>query len=293
MNKTLEHALAFFTIAIWAITFITTKELQNTFSSLEILFIRYFIAYIALWFMCPKRIKFEWKTEKYFIAASICGASLYQYLENVSVEYTTPASVSFITALAPLFTAIFAHFILKEKLTKRMIIGMLISIAGVGLISFGDSKALETGLLGDVIIFCTVWLWAVYSILVKKIDDFGFPGFAVTRRIFFYALVVMIVPISLTADVSVSDFTVSSIANLLYLGVLASALCFYTWNRAVARLGTITASKYLFIMPIITFFAQLVYNKSVVGVASTIGMATILLGLFISEQKSGDVIEEK
>jgi len=170
---------------------------------------------------------------------------------------------------------------------------MLISIAGVGLISFGDSKALETGLLGDVIIFCTVWLWAVYSILVKKIDDFGFPGFAVTRRIFFYALVVMIVPISLTADVSVSDFTVSSIANLLYLGVLASALCFYTWNRAVARLGTITASKYLFIMPIITFFAQLVYNKSVVGVASTIGMATILLGLFISEQKSGDVIEEK
>ena len=55
----------------------------------------------------------------------------------------------------------------------QTVIGMLISIVGVGLICFGDSKKIETGLLGDVIIICSIWLWAVYSIIVKKIAQFG------------------------------------------------------------------------------------------------------------------------
>lgn len=284
-NKLINHALALFTMVIWALTFIFTKELQSSFSSLEILFLRYTIAYIVLWIMCPKWVAFKPKQELYFIAASVSGASLYQYLENVSVEYTSPASVSFITALAPLFTAFFAYFILKEKLTSQTVIGMVVSIVGVGLVCFGDSTKIETGVLGDMIIFCTVWLWGVYSIIVKKIADFGLPGFAVTRRIFFYSLLEMAVPMIITGDLSKSDFTLGNVSGLLYLGVLASAICFYSWNRCVDKLGTVTTSKYLFILPAITFVAQIVYNKSAVSFAAVMGMIVILFGLFISETK--------
>lgn len=284
-NKMINHALALFTMVIWALTFIFTKELQNSFSSLEILFLRYAIAYIVLWLMCPKWVPFKLKQELYFIAASVSGASLYQYLENVSVEYTSPASVSFITALAPLFTAFFAYFILKEKLSFQTVIGMIVSIVGVALVCFGDSTKIETGVLGDMIIFCTVWLWGVYSIIVKKIADFGLPGFAVTRRIFFYSLLEMAIPMIITGDLSKSDFTLGNVSGLLYLGVLASAICFYSWNRCVDKLGTVTTSKYLFILPAITFVAQIVYNKSAVSFAAVLGMIVILLGLFISETK--------
>lgn len=284
-NKLVDHGLAFFTIFIWAITFIFTKELQETFSSLEILFLRYAIAYVALWLMCPKRIKFDLKQEVYFIGASISGASFYQYLENVSVEYTSPASVSFITALAPLFTALFAYFFLKEKVTLQTIIGMIVSIVGVGFICFGDSGKIQTGLLGDMIIFCSVWLWAVYSVLVKKIAQFGLPGFAVTRRIFFYSLLEMLIPMLITGKFSKSDFTFSSVCGLLYLGFFASAICFFSWNRSVDKLGTVTTSKYLFVMPVITFFAQIVYNKNALSLMAVVGMAVVLLGLFFSEAK--------
>lgn len=284
-NKIIDHGLALFTMFVWALTFIFTKELQNSFSSLEILFLRYSIAYVVLWAMCPKRIKFNLKQELYFFGASLSGASLYQYLENVSVEYTSPASVSFITAMAPLFTAFFAYFILKEKLTAQTVIGMVVSIVGVGFICFGDSTKIETGFIGDMIIFCTVWLWGVYSIIVKKIADFNLPGFAVTRRIFFYSILEMAVPMIITGDIKKSDFTAGNVLGLLYLGIFASAICFYTWNRSVDKLGTITTSKYLFILPAITFFAQLIYNKSAVSMVAVVGMAIILLGLFISEMK--------
>ena len=69
-------------------------------------------------------------------AASVTGASLYQFLENLSVDFTSPASVSFITALAPVATALVAHFALGESLGRSLFVGMGISLVGVFFISF-------------------------------------------------------------------------------------------------------------------------------------------------------------
>ena len=103
----------------------------------------------------------------------------------------------------------------------------------------------------------------------------------------------MAIPMIITGDFKKSDFTAGNVLGILYLGIFASAICFYSWNRSVDKLGTITASKYLFILPTITFFAQLIYNKSAVSVAAVVGMVIILLGLFISEMKFTKKQDEK
>lgn len=284
--RLLDHGLAFFTILIWGITFINTKVLGEHFTAMEILFIRYAIAYIVLWFMCPKILKFHSvKEELLFFAAGMTGATAYQYLENLSVMYTSPASVSFITAMAPIFTAIFAHLFLKEEFNAKILCGMMIALAGVFLVTFGDSKTIRTGLLGDLIIFFSVWLWAIYSIIVKKIAAYGYSGFLVTRRIFFYALLIMI-PIMIPKMSSIDTtalLSVSGVGNFLYLGVFASAVCFATWNRSVDKLGATTTSKYLFVMPVITLVGQMIYNKSAIGIFAVFGMVLILIGLLVTD----------
>lgn len=286
MEKLKNHGLAFFSIFIWGITFVSTKHLEGSFSALEILFIRYLIAYAVLWIISPKMLKFKSiKEELYFFAAAMSGAAFYQYLENLSVSFTSPASVSFIAATAPIFTAILANKFLGEKLTPKIFFGMLVSLVGVFLICFGDSKKLETGLLGDLIIFGSIWLWAVYSILVKKIAAFNYPQFQVTRRLFFYSLIVMLPPMAF----DVRDFNYSallsfeSIGNFVFLGVFASAICFATWNMSVDKLGATTTSKYLFVMPVITLIAQMIFNGNAVSVSALAGMAVTLLGIGISE----------
>ena len=77
-------------------------HLEQSFSALEILFVRYTIAYIVCWIICPRPLKFTGlKSEAMLLLAAVSGSALYQYLENLSVVYTNPASVSFITAVAP------------------------------------------------------------------------------------------------------------------------------------------------------------------------------------------------
>lgn len=281
-----EHVLAFITIFIWALTFLCTKALMGVFTNLEILFLRYALAYVCIWIIYPKKPQsFGLKNELLMFAASIAGTSYYQYMENLSVKYTTPASVSFITAMAPLFTALFSTIILKTKLNKETIIGMIISIIGVGFVSLGDSIILDTGLKGDIIIFCTVWLWAIYTIIIKILADRGFKGFAVTRKLFFYSLLEMAIPLILKADLTREKFTTPTILGIVYLGVFASAVCFYTWNRAAERLGPVTTAKYLFIMPAITLIAQVVVKMSKLSIPALFGMALILVGLYVSERK--------
>lgn len=287
-----EHCLAFFTIFIWALTFLCTKTLMNTFSNLEILILRYSIAYVCLWIINPQKPQnFGKKYELLIFIASIAGTGYYQYMENLSVNYTSPASVSFITAMAPLFTAIFSRVILKTELTKETILGMIVAILGVGFVSFGDAKVIETGLKGDLLIFGTVWLWALYTVIIKVLSDKGFSGFLITRKLFFYTLIEMIIPAILFADYSKEKFTVSSIIGILYLGIFASAVCFYTWNRAANKLGPITTAKYLFVMPVITLLAQIIVKMSKVSILAFIGMALILLGLYISNIKSNKKID--
>lgn len=284
-KKIKDHAIAFFTIVIWGITFICTKDLEQHFSALQILFIRYFVAYIVLWILCPRPLLSKSvKEEGYFFAAALSGAALYQYLENLSVSYTSPASVSFITSIAPLFTALLASRFLGEKFTFKNFAGMVISLAGVFLICFGDSKTIETGLWGDLIILCSIWLWAMYSVIVKKIAAFGHHQFQVTRRLFFYSLICML-PFMLFGQsrIDFAAFTGYNIVNLLFLGVFASAICFATWNRSVEALGATTTSKYLFVMPVITLAAQSIYSKSSIGIAALSGMFVVLLGIGISE----------
>ncbi len=288
MNKSAlkSHSAALFTVFIWGITFVCTKHLIKSFTSLEILFVRYAVAYIVLWALCPKTMRVQSKKEElYIFVAAMTGTALYQFLENLSVSYTSPSSVAFITATAPLFTAVLAHKYLHETLNAKIIVGMIVSIVGVFIICFGDSTTIETGLVGDIIIFLSIWMWAVYSVVIKKLARYGHPQFLITRRMFFYSLIVML-PFILLDNHKLDVVALCepvSIMNILFLGVFASAICFATWNHSVISLGATTTSKYLFISPIITLIAQSFYDRTGIGAMALFGMFITLLGLAVSE----------
>ncbi len=289
--RLLGHAYGTFTAVVWGVTFICTKHLSAYFSALEILFLRYALAYLLLWCIHPRPLRIKSiKHEGMILLCGISGAALYQYLENLSVFYTTPASVSFICALAPVFTALLAYFLLKERVRLRTYAGMGVSLVGVFFICFGDAGRIETGLVGDLIMLGGVWLWALYSVLIKKVGDYGYDGIAVTRRIFFYALAVLLpfMPQSLVSMPYAALLQADVFPNLLFLGAVASAICFFTWNRAVELLGATTTSLYLLAMPVITLFSQLIYDavflgESKLGLFSILGMGITMIGLFVSE----------
>lgn len=147
---------------------------------------------------------------------------------------------------------------------------------------------MELNPLGDILVTGAAFVWGCYSVLIKKINDYGYPVIQTTRRIFAYGLLFMILVLFL------SDFRPEFsrfadpvyLFNILYLGLGASALCFVTWNFAARELGAVKSSVYIYLNPVITVVASaLILKESVTGMAVA-GTLLTLAGLIISEMKT-------
>lgn len=298
MNERIRgHALACMTILIWGTTFISTKVLLRDITPLQILFTRFMIGYLALWAVCPRLTKIRRKKEElYFLAAGLCGVTLYFLMENIALTYTQASNVGIIVAVSPFFTMFFGIWLLKQRRPGvRFFIGFLIAMTGILCISLEGSQRLQLNPKGDLLALGAAAVWALYSTITKKISSFGYTTIPMTRRIFFYGLLCMF-PVILFSGMklpAMEQLTMVNIANILFLGLGASALCFVSWNSAVRILGTVQTSVYIYAVPVVTTLASVWILKETVTVIGIAGIVMILSGLLMSQNEKEEVHGEE
>lgn len=283
------HLLALFTISVWGTTFVSTKVLLIDFTPVEILFFRFLIGYLVLLLIYPRSLRIaSFREEWLFIGAGLCGVTLYFLIENIALVYTTASNVGVIVSIAPFFTAVLAHFFLDgEKLTRRFIIGFGIALSGILLIALNGSFILQLNPIGDLLAFIAPAVWAIYSVLMRKIGELCYHTIGATRKVFFYGLIFMLPALFLFEfHWELGRFTnMTNLSNILYLGLGASALCFVTWNRAVNLLGAIKTSVYIYLVPVITVVSSALILREQITWVIVIGAFLTLFGSYISERK--------
>lgn len=89
------------------------------------------------------------------------------------------------------------------------------------------------------------------------------------------------------------QLTVLNTANILFLGLGASAMCFVSWNSAVRILGTVQTSVYIYAVPVVTTLASVWILKETVTIIGVIGIVMIVLGLLLSQNRKGERVWRK
>jgi drug/metabolite transporter (DMT)-like permease len=287
------HLAAFFTIFVWGITFISTKALLTPFTPVEIMFYRLLLAVLVLFAISPPRLpwgrldrqalKSEWKV----MAAGLCGVTLFFLFQNIALTYTLAANVSVLVSVAPLFTALLSRAFLHEKLKANFFLGFAAAMAGIVLIAFNGSLVLKLNPLGDLLSILAALSWGFYSVLIQKIGAPQGSMMVVTRKVFTYGLLFSL-PVLPLFDFRPGVERLAVLPNLLhllFLGAVASALCYITWNVAVHHLGSIKTSVYIYLIPIITIVVSLLVLHEPVTLVAGVGMALILAGMVLSERE--------
>ena len=303
------YLLATITVIIWGITFFCTKSLLQDFSALEILFFRFIIAYIGLWIMNPKSEKIAKKDNLLFCFAGLSGVVLYQFSENIAINFTTASNVSVIVSICPLFTAIIAQIFLKEKhITPFFILGFIISIIGVFFVSLNGNIQLKINPKGDLLALFAGICWGFYSLFVSMINKKEYNLICSTRRFFFFAVIFMI-PLMIIGN-NISNITANSdlinsmnvnlnfseniqrfknflnVGNLLFLGLLASGFCFSAWNKACKLVGTVKISFGIYLIPVVTIIFAFFTLHEKISFMGLLGAILTITGLFISNIKT-------
>lgn len=307
------HLLAFLTVALWGVTFISTKTLINQgLTPAQIFTIRFIIAYLGLLTVCfirggrdKRAFSLSLRHELLFVVMGISGGSLYFLTENTALQHTQACNVSFIVCIAPLLTLLMTLFIKRTfkgniadgledvRVGFPLIAGTVLAISGMVLVIF-DGNSLSISPKGDILAFMAALCWAFYSQFMGQMTDRYGTLFA-TRKVFFYGLLT-IVPVLLLADNSnlaaVRFDRVQVWGNLLFLSTIASLFCFVLWNRIMLAIGNVTATNYVYMNPVITLIGAMLILDERMTVASGIGSAMILGGVILSGVKTKERTEQ-
>lgn len=287
--KSIYHIIAILTAALWGTTFVSSKILLDEgLSPAEIMTLRFAIAYICMLpFFRGKWLCNNWRDELQMALLGITGGSMYFLLENTALLYTQASNVAIIIAATPLLTTLAIHLISRqEKVSPKLYRYSLLSMAGVALVVFNGEFILKLDPLGDILTLGAALMWVIYSIIVLRLEGKYHP-LMLTRKVFFYGVLTLL-PYFLIEPFEI-DWTIFTnptvIGNLLYLGVIASLLCYWAWNVVIEKLGAVRATNYLYINPIVAMLtSRLILDERITALA-VVGTVLILAGVYLAERK--------
>ncbi len=291
------HLIAFVTVAIWGLTFVSTKVLLVSFSPVWILFLRFVIGFLALWALRPHILKMkERRHEWLFVAAGLAGITFYYLMENVALVFTTATAAGVIIAASPLFTALISAALGDRRaLNPWFFLGFAVAMTGLVIVSVatgGDEAAHEAAAnpaLGDLLALGAAFVWAVYSVIVQRISDLGYETIASTKRIFFWGLLFIVPTVFLFAGPLPTPevaFQWQNLLNFAFLGLVASAACFAIWGLSVKHLGPTVTTTYIYMVPAITAAASALILGEPITAAIVGGLLLTIAGLVLSQKGS-------
>lgn len=279
-------------MAIWGSTFVFTKILLvNGLSPAQIFTLRFIIAYILLLMfeLTFRRQSFRLfsnsrRDELVMLLLGISGGSMYFLTENAAMLYTTATNTSLIVCSCPLFAMLLVALAYRqsEKFTRMQVAGSLIACAGMAAVVLNGRFVLHLSPKGDMLAFGACLCWAVYSLLMKTVTE-HYSTFFITRKVFFYGLLT-ILPYYLAVPGFPSMeviFSSQVIWNLLFLGVVASMVCFLVWNWVIHQLGAVVATNWVYFNPITTIlFAWWLLHEQITP-WFLFGTVLILTGMYL------------
>ena len=285
------HLVAFITVAIWGTTFVSTKVLMlHGLSPAQIFTLRFFMAYVLMLCFNHRRLfASSWRDEGRMMLLGITGGSLYFLSENEAMNFTTTTNTSLIVCSCPLFATLLVRMVYKvsSRIHIVQLLGSLLAFVGMIIVVLNGRFVLHLSPVGDALAFTACMCWAIYSLLMKSVSNHYGAAF-ITRKVFFYG-VLTILPyyLFIPGFPPIEVFSRPQVfGNLLFLGCLASMICFLTWNWCISKLGTVKATNWVYFNPITTMiFASWVLNEKITPYF-LVGATCILLGMYVADKKT-------
>ena len=289
IGKWAGHLGAWMVILIWGSTFVSSKVLLNNgLMPADIFFFRFLMAYTCLLILYHTKLFCDsWRDELVFLGMGITGGSIYFLAENMALLYSTSSNVSIIVCSCPLVTALLVGFFYpSERLSARQFIGVGIAFVGMVLIVLNGQLILHLNPLGDTFAMSAAILWAIYSLLFKLVEK-KYRNSFIARKVFFYGLLT-ILPYFLFISPLKFDTALFSrhvvLANLLFLGLLASCGAYLLWTQVMKRLGAVKASTYIYLQSLVTMLvAAICLNERITWMA-ILGTFILISGMVLAEK---------
>ena len=293
---------------IWAGAGIAVKEALVIFSPLTLIVMRFTLAVllmlsIGLVFRHNSIVGLQ-RVEKKHIPLFLLGGLFQPFLYFIFETYTyqsfsSPTVAEALLSTQPVMAPLFAWVLLRERVTRNNILGILLSTLGVMMLLMmgGGPLAMGDGAIGKGVLLAvlTVSMSVSYSVVLRRIPTHYTPlsivfyvqSFAL---VLFYVLwAVMDRGNRLLGDDGIrllgEGQWVKSLLSVGYLAVLASVTAFILFCYTVRKIGVTRANVFNNVRPVFTAILMWMIFGEILPIWKIIGIIIIIIGLFISQKQ--------
>jgi drug/metabolite transporter (DMT)-like permease len=287
------YATLTLTTLLWSSNFVIGRALHAEVSPAAMNFLRWAIALCILVPFTLRDLREHrvallqhWKL---IALLGLTGIAAFQTLGYVALAHTSALNTVLLLALAPLAIFALSWLALGERVSRRQVLGLAISLVGaLVLILRGDLAALLALHLnlGDVSMLLAVALWAVYSVLLRRrpaaLPPLALHTASVAAGTLWMVPVFAIQVAWQPAAAHALPTSATAWAGIAFVGVFSSALAHGLWVRGVATIGPNRASVFIHLMPVFGTLLAVTLLGETVGGYHLAGAALTMLGILLT-----------
>ena len=281
------HLMALLTVLVWGATYVASDYLLESYSALQILLLRFLLAYLVLWLLKPRLLRItSLKSELGMLALALSGVLAYYFLEARAIVYGGPTNTSILVSTVPMWTLLLLCLTTKQTMHLRHLLGFLVAISGVILVIYNGAAitfTMNTAALACALGAC--FCWGIYSLLINGFQKTD--SILLTRRMLFYTLIFM-VPLTLFLDGVPSlkpIWNIPGALSLVLLGVFGSGVCYVWWKASIDRIGVVVTTNYIYLNPFVTMAVAVLMGREPLSLLGVVGAVLILTGILISNKR--------
>lgn len=290
---------------IWAGAGIAVKEALLVFTPLTVIVLRFSLAvflmlFIGLVFRNNNIIGLQ-RVKKTDIPLFLLGGLFQPFLYFIFETYTyqsfaSPTIAEAMLSMQPVLAPIFAFVLLREQVTRNNIIGILLSTIGVLILLLVGAENFALGSSwGILLAFLTVSMSVSYSIVLRRIPAHYSP-LSIVFYVQSFSLVLFYMlwggawaftpfrPLELLEPLELFQLLKPAL-SVIYLAIFASVAAFILFCYTVRKIGVTRANLFNNVRPVFTALLMLVMFNEQLPLWKWIGIAIIIIGLFISQKQ--------
>ncbi|MGL5414282.1 MAG: DMT family transporter [Clostridium sp.] len=256
----------------------------------QVIFWAFFVAIILMIAptyreMKKRKIKLKTNDFGYFTVIGILCVPLSMTALQMSLSYINAATVAVIISTTAIFAIPLSFIILKEKITKKMGIGLIVSIIGLLILinpeSMIDSRSARSHMIGVGLAFFAAIVFSLYTVISKKrVQKYG--GMVLNFFSFVIGDIVLFIGLLISGRPIIDNITsIEMVILLIIMGLLVKFLGYIFYQQAIESTSATVASTTFMIKPIIGPILAIIFLGEALHLNFWIGVIVIIIGSYI------------
>lgn len=267
---------------LWGTHSVLVQFLTGDMGGIQIAALRLYIAATTLFVvlhLIRQPVSIPIRETNFWLAT---GATFVNYnFFHLGLERTGAASAMVLENTAPFFVLLFLYLFARAPVSMTEVGATFLAIAGVSLTVFHDLEAGGVRLTGDAMEIGAGVSWAVFLIASSRaMQSSQSTGERLNFMFGIFAMVAVFLTPLVLFDAKIP--ATSDLLPLACLGVLATALAYYFWYEAAARLSTLTATLLFALSVVFTFVNAAIFLDEPIRPLQIVGATMIVLGIFLT-----------